>query len=113
MLLNGHLHAWRDEGFVLEKIPFQNKSKKKVYRTKIGEILSHTKGRSYRATFFPNFPLFFFQEKQEKQEQLETFPKFGNLTEGKLFGRVRIPIFGKRKENMEMQKNARKKYVEI
>ena len=35
--------------------------------------------------------LFFFQEKQEKQE---TFPKIENLTEGKIFGRLRIPIFG-------------------
>ena len=40
----------------------------------------------------------------------ETFSKFGNLTEGKVFGRLRIPIFGKKKkENMEIQKIARKK----
>ena len=39
--------------------------------------------------FFPNFSSFFFQEKQEKQEKQETFPKFGNLTEGKIFGRLR------------------------
>ena len=42
---------------------------------------------------------FFFQEKQEKQEKQETFPKFGNLTEGRIFGRLRIPLFfgGKKK----------------
>ena len=34
---------------------------------------------------FPDFPLF-FQEKQEKQEKQEIFPKFGNLTEGKICG---------------------------
>ena len=40
------------------------------------------------------FFLFFFQEKQEKQEKQETFPKIGNLTEGKIVGRLRIPICG-------------------
>ena len=44
--------------------------------------------------FFLDFSVF-FQEKQEKQEKQETFPKFGNLTEGKIFGTRRIPIFGK------------------
>ena len=43
--------------------------------------------------FPPIFPLF-SQEKQEKQEKQVTFPKFGNWTEGKIFGRLRIPIFG-------------------
>ena len=43
------------------------------------------------------------------QEKQETFPKFGNLTEGKIFGRLRISIFGKKKDNTEIQKkNARK-----
>ena len=32
--------------------------------------------------FFLHIFLFFFQQKQEKQEEQETFPKFGNLTEG-------------------------------
>ena len=41
--------------------------------------------------------LFFFQEKQEKQE---TFPKIENLTEGKIFGRLRIPIFEEKKWKM-------------
>ena len=53
-------------------------------------------GRSYRPTFFQFFLFFFFQEKQEKQEKQETFPKFGNLTEGKIFGTLRIPIVGKK-----------------
>ena len=44
--------------------------------------------------FFPNFSSFFSQEKQKKQEKQETFPKFGNLTEGKIFGTLRFPIFG-------------------
>ena len=47
--------------------------------------------------FFPIFSSFFPQEKQgkqEKQEKQEMFLKFGNLTEGKMFGRLRIPIFG-------------------
>ena len=55
-----------------------------------------TKGRSDRTTFFQIFLFFFFQEKQEKQEKQETFPKFGNLTEGKIFGTLRIPIVGKK-----------------
>ena len=38
---------------------------------------------SYRANFFPNFPLFFFlQEKQEKQEKQVAFPKFGKFNRG-------------------------------
>ena len=55
--------------------------------------IDYCKGRSYRATFPPNFRPF-FQEKQEKPEKQETFPKLGNLAEGKIFGRLRIPIFG-------------------
>ena len=41
----------------------------------------------------------------------ETFPKFGNLTEGKTFGRLRIPIFGGKKWKIwiDIQKIARKK----
>ena len=52
----------------------------------------------------PDFPRFFSQ--QVKQEKQETFPKFGNLTEGRIF-------WGKKKErysnDRETQKNARKK----
>ena len=61
------------------------------------------------------FPLIFLfvEKKQEKQEKQETFPKVGNLTEGKLIGRVRIPIFRKKKENMEIQKIAPKENLEI
>ena len=36
----------------------------------------------------PNFSSFIPQEKQEKQEKQETFPKLGNLTESKIFGRL-------------------------
>ena len=42
--------------------------------------------------FFSIFSVFFFQEQQEKQEKQVTFPKIGNLKEGKMFGRLRIPI---------------------
>ena len=41
--------------------------------------------------------LLFLQEKQEKQEKQKTVPKFGNLTEDKIFGTLRIPIFGRKK----------------
>ena len=51
--------------------------KKLKGRKKTGHFLS--------SNFFPpNFPLFFFQEKQEKQEEQEIFPKFGHLTEEKI-----------------------------
>ena len=61
------------------------------------------------------FLFFFFQENQENQENQETFPKFGNLPEGKIFGTLRIPIFGKNKagENIEIRKIARQKILEI
>ena len=45
---------------------------------------------------FSKFSSFFFQQKQEKHEKQETFPKFGNLPEGTIFARLRIPIFGKK-----------------
>ena len=51
----------------------------------------HPKGHSY-PTFCPHNFLFFFEEKQE------TFPKVRNLTEGKIFGTLRIPTFGKKNE---------------
>ena len=46
------------------------------------------------------------------QQKQETFIKFGNLTEGKIFGRLRIPILGK-KGNMEIQKIARKRKADF
>ena len=53
----------------------------------------------------------FFKEKQGKQE---TFLKYANLAEGKVFGRLRIPIIGRKNmENMEIQKVARRKNQEI
>ena len=56
---------------------------------------------------FPKIFSLFFQEKQEKREKQETFPKFGNLTEGKIFGRLRIPMFGRKKwKVLEIQKIA-------
>ena len=64
--------------------------------------------------FFPDFLLFFFREERNKQEKQETFPEFGNLMEGKMFGTLRIPILRKKKmKNMEIQKFARKKNLEI
>ena len=67
-------------------------------------------GRSYRATFFSKFSSFCFQEKQEEQGKQETFPKFRNLTGGKIFGRLRIPIFGrKKKRKIWKYKNCAKK----
>ena len=38
-------------------------------------LQSYNKGRSYRATFFPIFSPFCFQQKQEKQEKQDKFPK--------------------------------------
>ena len=50
-------------------------------------------------------PIFFSSRKTGKTE---TFPKFGNLKEGKIFGRLHIPIFGKKKKkNMEIQNCAK------
>ena len=46
------------------------------------------------------------------QQKQETFIKFGNLTEGKIFGRLRIPLLGK-KGNMEIQKIARKRKADF
>ena len=63
----------------------------------------------HKGPFFPPyFPLFFSQEKQEKQS---TFPNFGNLTEGKIFERHRIPnIWGEKNgKYVEIQKFARTK----
>ena len=62
---------------------------------------------------FPQICPFFFQEKQEKQEKQETCPKFGNFTEGKIFGRLRIPIRGENIGKYEIQKIARNKSLGI
>ena len=60
----------------------------------LGPFLSNN---FFQQLFFPpDFPLFFFREKPEKQETQETFPKLRNWTEGKIFGTLRIPTFGKR-----------------
>ena len=59
------------------------------------------------SNFFSKFSSCFFQEKQEKQEKQEAFPKFGNLREGKMFGRLRILIFGNKNWKIWI---ARKKY---
>ena len=72
-----------------------------IYRTVLMEQL------------FSNFSSFFFQEKQEKQEKQETFPQFGNLTEGKTFGRLRIPICGKKNWKTWKYKKLREKSLVI
>ena len=56
--------------------------------------------------FFPLF--FFFQYKMENRKKQEIFTKLVNLTEGNIFGRRRIPMFGK-KEKYINTKTARKK----
>ena len=64
--------------------------------------------------FFPDFLLFFFREERNKQEKQETFPEFGNFTEGKIFGRLRIPIIGEKKWKMwKYQKVRETKNLEI
>ena len=69
-------------------------------------------GRSYRTTFSAKFSSFFFQENQENQENQEAFPKFGNVTEGKIFGTLCIPMFGKKIKYGNI-KNCAKKNLEI
>ena len=44
------------------------------------------------------FLLFFPKKNRKSRKKQETFPKFGHLTEGKKFGRLRIPMFGKKKK---------------
>ena len=64
--------------------------------------------------FFPIFPLCFSEKNRKSRKKQETFPKFGKLTECKIFGRLRIPISGRKKsETAEILKIARKKYLEI
>ena len=72
-------------------------------------------GSFLSSNFPPTFPLFFRRKtgKAEKQEKQETFPKFGNLTEGKIFGRLHIAILEAKIEKYGIQKIARKKYLEI
>ena len=53
--------------------------------------------------FFPIFPPF-FSKKNRKH-----FPKLGNLTEGKMFGRLRIPIFEQNWKKHGNTKNCAKK----
>ena len=74
------------------------------------ELPPTIKGRSSRTVFFPIFSSFFVR-KTAKAVKQETFPKFGNETEGKVYGTLRIPIqyLGKRNENMQVNKCAKNK----
>ena len=76
-----------------------------VYPTTLHPEL-YVLGPFLSSNFFPQIFLFFCQEKQEKQE---AFPMFGNVTEGKIFGRLRIPMFGKKKGKYGNTKNCAKK----
>ena len=70
---------------------------------------THTIGVLIEQVFFPEFPLFSFQEKR-KQEKQETFPNFGNLTEGKILETIRIQnILGGGNGKYAKTKIARKK----
>ena len=61
--------------------------------------------------FFLQIFLFFFQQKQEKQEEQETFPKFGNLTEGaKYLERFAFQYLGGKKGKYANAKNCAKTY---
>lgn len=44
---------------------------------------------------FARFSSFFFEENEEKQEKQAKIPKFGHLTEGNIFGTLRIQTFEK------------------
>lgn len=60
------------------------------------------KGRYYRRVFFPIFSTFFPQEKQEKQILCSYF---GNLTDGKILGRMNVQSMETLKqENVEIRK---------
>ena len=50
---------------------------------------------------FPSFFFFFLQENRKNRKKQETFPDFGNLTEGKISGTLSIPIFKKKMENLD------------
>ena len=65
-------------------------------------------GRSYRTTFFPDFSLFFFQEKQEIFSNLAKLWKFN----GNISGTLGIPMFGLLffEKIWKLKKIARKKY---
>ena len=70
------------------------------------------KGRSYRATFFQIF-LFFFQDKQEEQEKHETFQSLEIYNRGQNIWKASHSNIWKKNGNMEKQKIARKKYLQI
>ena len=68
------------------------------------------------------FQIFCQEKTGQKQEKQETFPKFGNFTEGKIFGTLRMPIFlrgkwilwnGNTIRVQYVQKIARKQNLEI
>ena len=64
-------------------------------------LLSHNKWEKVLIEhFFSRFPPFFFQRKQESRKNIQTF---GNLTAGKISGTLSIPIFGTRKETLEIK----------
>ena len=66
-------------------------------KNRLRSVLIEQLCRSHRAIFFPFFFRFFFSKGRKKQEKQETFPKLANLTEGVMFGRLHIPVFGKKK----------------
>ena len=55
------------------------------------------------------FLFFFLQEKRETHEKQEIFSNFGNLTEGKISGTLRIPTFGGGNWKIWKQKKSAKK----
>ena len=61
-------------------------------------------GPFYRATFSQIF-FFFFSKKNRKSRKNRNISKVWNLTEGKIFGRLRIQYFGKKKWKYGNTKN--------
>ena len=53
--------------------------------------------------------IFLFLLQEEKEEKQATFLKFGNSTEGKIFGRLRTPISGEKKRKIRKYKTLREK----
>ena len=66
--------------------------------------IGYTKNKSLR--YLGPFLSSNFQIFPKKQER---FPKFGNFTEGKMFGRLRITIFGEKKREIWKYKKLREK----
>ena len=76
----------------------------------VSRICSGSRDTALRAVLieqhFPRFSSFSFQEKQE------TFAKFENLTDGKIFG-TRVPVYGKKWKIWKYKKLREKKKLEI